>query len=513
MEPQQPQELGDVQWQALKKALSYSRVTRFKSPQEFMTAFSRGQATKAPAPVPTAKPEAPAPQVVEPPPSIQAEPVAAQAEPVAATEPEPMQIGQDETTQVALDTPMRAERDPIMFEPDEDEPRRSPWRLVVVGIILIMSVAVVLKPELIETLGLEDPLASLSALVDDIATEDTSAEIPSAGGASEEIEDLQALPETDVADTTAVNANDNVIEELVIDVDGGAVEEIASADQDEAALEDSQIGSQVEVLPEEPEPLPPPIDFSQLPEPTLLLTLADGTGTDTPSASLTLREDGDAGLIDLVRGDDLAIPYSVRFVETATSGNQSAWESGQYQFADDGLLVFDAGQPRARIELTMRSNPVREPDRDVTLSVVDADDADVVLASIRLTLEDDDQRSFEASLAPNTVGFAVNQVSVREFDPAVQVDVIRYRADNTAVEISYTLTDVTATEGQDYFAPGISEVYFGPGQRTARILIPLGQDARPEQDEAFMLELDAPDAPADSEIYRQIAVMIRDDDS
>ena len=244
-----------------------------------------------------------------------------------------------------------------------------------------------------------------------------------------------------------------------------------------------------------------------------MLTLADGTETETPGASVTLREDGDAGIVDLVRGGDLAVPYSVRFVETATSGNQSAWESGQYQFANDGLLVFDAGQPRARIELTMRSNPVREPDRDVTVSVVDADDSDVVLASIRLTLEDDDQRSFEASLAPNTVGFAVNQVSVREFDPAVQVDVIRYRADNTAVEVSYTLTDVTATEGQDYFAPGISEVYFGPGQRTARILIPLGQDARPEQDEAFMLELDTPDAPANSEIYRQIAVMIRDDDS
>jgi len=132
---------------------------------------------------------------------------------------------------------------------------------------------------------------------------------------------------------------------------------------------------------------------------------------------------------------------------------------------------------------------------------------------INLTLEDDDQRAFEAGLPADTVGFTVNQISVREFDPAVQVDIIRYKPSNTALEIDYTLTDVTATEGQDYFSPSITQVYFGPGQRTARILIPLGQDARPEQDEAFMLELEAPPAPADSNIFSQIAVMIRDDDS
>jgi len=145
--------------------------------------------------------------------------------------------------------------------------------------------------------------------------------------------------------------------------------------------------------------------------------------------------------------------------------------------------------------------------------VRDAETRQQDLASIRLTLEDDDQRAFEASLAPNTVGFAVNQVSVREFDPAVQVDIVRYRPDNTALEVEYTLTDVTATEGQDYFSPGLPVIYFGPGQRTARILIPLGQDARVEQDEAFMLELKTNSAPAGSNIFTQIAVMIRDDDS
>jgi len=155
----------------------------------------------------------------------------------------------------------------------------------------------------------------------------------------------------------------------------------------------------------------------------------------------------------------------------------------------------------------------REPDRVVALSVRNVDGDPATVASINLTLEDDDQRAFEAGLAVNTVGFSVNQISVREFDPAVQVDVIRYNADNTVLEVTYTLTDVTATQGQDYFAPGINEIYFGPGQRTARILVPLGQDSRVEQGEVFTLKLDTAPAPPDSNIFSQIAVMIRDDDS
>ena len=51
MEPQQPQELNEKQWAAVKKALSYSRVTRFQTPDEFMKAFGKlpeGTATSLP---------------------------------------------------------------------------------------------------------------------------------------------------------------------------------------------------------------------------------------------------------------------------------------------------------------------------------------------------------------------------------------------------------------------------------------------------------------------------------
>ncbi|MFQ6006892.1 MAG: Calx-beta domain-containing protein, partial [Woeseia sp.] len=146
--------------------------------------------------------------------------------------------------------------------------------------------------------------------------------------------------------------------------------------------------------------------------------------------------------------------------------------------------------------------------------VRDSENAESEFALINLSLEDDDQRRFEAGLGPNMVAFAVGQVSVRERDPAVQIDVVRFNPDQTTLAVDYLLREVTATEGEDYFAPGTRTVQFGPGQRSARILIPLVQDSQPEADEAFVLEMQAPELnTADANIFRRIAVMIRDDDS
>ena len=161
----------------------------------------------------------------------------------------------------------------------------------------------------------------------------------------------------------------------------------------------------------------------------------------------------------------------------------------------------------------MQSDPLREPDRRVSLLVRDGDTAESEFALVTLNLEDDDQRNFEAGLTPNTVAFAVSQVSVRERDPAVQIDVLRFKPDNSSLEIEYALREVTATEGEDYFAPGSTTISFGPGQRTARVLIPLVQDSDPESDEAFMLELLSDSLDTDVNIFLRIAVMIRDDDS
>jgi hypothetical protein len=149
----------------------------------------------------------------------------------------------------------------------------------------------------------------------------------------------------------------------------------------------------------------------------------------------------------------------------------------------------------------------------VELSVRTDGAPEQILARIRLTLEDDDQRRFEASLPANTVAFAVGQVSVGENDPVVQIDVLRFNPDSAPLESAYVVQDVTASEGEDYFAPQNKIISFPPGGRTARILIPLVQDAAVEADEAFFLEISDDGVDAETNIFRRIAVMIRDDDS
>ena len=180
---------------------------------------------------------------------------------------------------------------------------------------------------------------------------------------------------------------------------------------------------------------------------------------------------------------------------------------------DGGTVRFEPGQYRIRTTIAMSPDPLREPDREVALQLRDADYPDHAFANLKLNLLDDDQRRFEAGLLPNTVAFAVSQVSVSERDPAVQIDVLRFKPDDSVLHVPYVVRDVTATEGEDYFTPGIGTVSFEPGQRTARIFIPLVQDAAVESDEAFMLELEPGDRVEDANIFLRIAVMIRDDDS
>ena len=204
----------------------------------------------------------------------------------------------------------------------------------------------------------------------------------------------------------------------------------------------------------------------------------------------------------------------MKLEEVSFSGNRSPWESGQYQISDDSIARFPAGQNRARFTVSMTPDPLREPDRQVSLLIRDYEDTESEFALVNLKLEDDDQRRFESELGPNTVAFAVGQVSVQERDPAVQIDLVRFNPDQTALVVEYFMREVTATEGADYFEPGTNTVRFGPGQRSARILIPLVQDSSPESDEAFVVEMpELEGQAAGTNIFRRIAVMIRDDDS
>lgn len=258
-------------------------------------------------------------------------------------------------------------------------------------------------------------------------------------------------------------------------------------------------------------PDPMLVDFSALPPPTEVIPFSPSGRNPTP-VNMTVREDGPVVIIDFVRGSNLSVPMTLRLEEVGFSGNRSPWASGQYALSNSGLVQFSAGQARGRISLTMASDPLREADQQSTLRLRDAGFADSELAIVNVTLEDDDQRAFEARLPVNTVAFAASQASVREMDPAVQIDLVRFNPDNSQVVVGFTVSDLTADDGQDYFGPGDQTISFGPGQRSARLLVPLVQDSEVEGDEDFIIELNSGEDNRAIDVYRRIVVTIRDDD-
>jgi serine/threonine protein kinase len=253
------------------------------------------------------------------------------------------------------------------------------------------------------------------------------------------------------------------------------------------------------------------IDLTELAMPDVEIAI-DPASFDAQSSSVTLREDGRVAIVDIVRTEPLDRPLTLRLEEVGFSGNRSPWRSGQFEISNGGYVEFAPDQARARITLAMASDTRREADQLSTLRVREAESASVALATIELVLEDDDQRRFEAELPANTVAFAVSQTSVRERDPAVQVDLVRFNPDDTRLVVTTEVLDITATAGEDFFPPGNGIVVFGPGQRSARLLIPLVQDVEAEGDEAFVVELTTENTTQAEGVHDRVAVMIRDDD-
>jgi serine/threonine protein kinase len=417
MKPQRLEKLSDANWRVLKKALSYSRVTRFESMADFIDA-----------------------------------------------------LDSDAAEAITVDIPV-----PPRFS--ELEERKGHGKALF-GLIVLAGLALVVG----NSMGWLEPIKDRFLVRDSQQALEEPAIVAADPGESVTVEEQQPV-------------NEEVIDEVLVE-----------SESDGDMLETAE---RIQI----PEPdivAVPLVDFSKLPPATAELRI-DRFGGTTDSVAVTLREDGQPVTVDLVRRD-IDFPLTLRLEEVGFSGNRSPWAAGQYAFSDNGYLDFPVGQSRARVTLTMMSDPLREADQQSTLRVRTSDSATSELAIINVVLEDDDQRTFEATLPPNTVAFATSQVSVNEQDPAVQLDIIRFNPDNTSLAVNYTLRDITASQGEDYFAPGGFTIAFGPGQRSTRLLIPLVQDSEYENNEAFSVELSPNDAAIDDGVFRRVAVMIRDDD-
>lgn len=328
---------------------------------------------------------------------------------------------------------------------------------------------------------------------------------------------LASTPVIVSAEVPSPAETDPEIEVAISDADDRFSETANSVDEDSSDETDTtlapELSAPVAGVPTEPAvgPLSNTVDFSTLPPATLEVPIERRYGTQE-AVDINVREDGAPVIVDFVRTADLGRALQLRLDEVGFSGNRSPWASGQFAYSNGGIVNLPAGQARGRIVLTMASDPLREADQVSTLRLRDVDSTDAAYALLSVTLQDDDQRRFEAQLEPNTIAFAASQAFIRETDPAVQIDLVRFNPDDTTVTATFTVTDITATEGEDYFAPNASSVRFGPGQRSARLLIPLVQDNLVEGDEAFIMQLIGPSATAESGVYQRIAVIIRDDE-
>jgi len=266
-------------------------------------------------------------------------------------------------------------------------------------------------------------------------------------------EDTPAIPAAEVGLPAAVpEVESNIVEDEV------PTAEETPAEEKVPAIVERSVEAEVKTAPavEETPVIGPDsllVDFSRLPPPTEVIPFSPGGGTSKP-VNIAVREDGPDVIIDFVRGSNLAVPMNLRLEEVDFSGNRSPWAAGQFALSNSGLIHFPAGQARGRVTISMASDPLREADQQSTLRLREVEFADSELAIINVTLEDDDQREFEMRLPTNTIAFAASQASIRESDPAVQIDLIRFNPDNYPVTVNFTVSDITATEGEDYFAPG-----------------------------------------------------------
>lgn len=112
----------------------------------------------------------------------------------------------------------------------------------------------------------------------------------------------------------------------------------------------------------------------------------------------------------------------------------------------------------------------------------------------------------------NTIGFAANEVQVRESDSAVQIDILRSGSIQLPLTIGYSITGITATEGVDYFTPSNNVISFAAGEDVVRLLIPLVQDFAIEGDEHFLLRLGETAGISGTAGLQTTMVTIRDDE-
>ena len=285
MKPQKLDMLSDGQWRTVNKALSYPRITRYDSMQEF----------------------------------------------IAALESEVS----DDT--ISLDI----ERDYDVEEPGGI----GKWLLAIVMFA-----------------GLAAVVANHYGLLDDVKAQIRDA---TSGPAVVQPATVEPLPSPTAEEpTTAAAAEEEAAQTGVT--------------EPEAVVESSNV-SEPDAEPVVAEPVaagpavtgPALFDFTSLPPATLQISVSEAAGR-SETHTLTLMEDADAAVVEIVRADTREA-LTLRLEEVGFSGSRSPWASGQFTISDDSLMTFPVGQSHGRVRLKMQPDSIAEADQQSTIRVRDVD--------------------------------------------------------------------------------------------------------------------------------------------
>lgn len=339
MEPQRLDVLSKSQWAALKKALSFPRITRFASPAAF----------------------------------------------VSALQPETISV----------------DPEPANDEWEEEPTGGNGWRNLAVLVIIAAAVAAVFQQEVLnffnrvtEAVSVVQREASVSPEAADIgapgqfaaATEgappvavgDIQAQVLPLGSeqtpAQETSKDVTGgALDAQVTSDSGPTQGAEIINEaeavtsagIVTGISGGAGGSNASeAGNDTEAR--SAIATADPIIQSDAAPVitavPPKVVGNPGPRAsgaaTAIVPLA-GLGELPAVTSLQLMEDDGPLIIDFVRAIYLDESLELRLIDSDLDGSDLLRTSGQYSISSDGLLKFAAGQHKARITITMSSDPLR----------------------------------------------------------------------------------------------------------------------------------------------------------
>lgn len=191
----------------------------------------------------------------------------------------------------------------------------------------------------------------------------------------------------------------------------------------------------------------------------------------------TVAEEAEAVQIGVVRGDDGMLPVTVDLATTDLAAT-----SGLDYVGTNYTLCFAPTERFKRITIPILNDSLKEANETfrVTLShLTNGTFGSTITTTI--TIADNDQGlQFESTTS-----------SVVEDAGVVLINVTRGDDTNSAASVDYATSDVTALSGSDYMGT-TNTLSFAPGEKTARVCIPIRNDGIAEATKTFRVTLSNP---------------------